>query len=206
MEGLGYGILVYYIIVLLGVIGLALLVTAFIVRLKNTFGKILLGVGLLLMLPFVSFTISRWHHQWEQHDEMGSLFQAIEEKQYDAIERLLKQGEDANEVNLAAYPATPLTYAISNGDIRIVRMLVENGARVNLDTTNATLPLNQAIFQKDTAIVVYLLEHGANVSQESCIPPETPIDYAMRMSAGADIIQILLRYGAKPDSTFQEQE
>jgi len=60
---------------------------------------------------------------------------------------------------------TPLHYAVDSGNMEIVKLLVDNGAVVDLITMYGDFtPLHLAVEKNYVTIVKYLLEHGASPS------------------------------------------
>ncbi|MDR2921515.1 MAG: ankyrin repeat domain-containing protein [Tannerella sp.] len=133
--------------------------------------------------------------------------QAIEKHDYKKAEKAICEGSNINEISYSAYPGSPLTYAISKKDLKMVQLLVENGADVNFEPEGrGSDPLNTAIFQKDIAIVTYLLENGADVLQENVKDRSNrPITYAIRVNAGKEIIDMLREYTALQQQAIERQ-
>jgi len=206
MEGMGYVLLFIYTIIALGIIGFILLIISFFVGLKKISGKIIFIFGLLCLMPFGWFIVQKSQGDKRSWDELGPLLQAIDEKNCKKVESLLDQGYDANEDMLYPLPSTPLGYAVSNGDLCSVQLLIERGANVNVRGNNGGIPLNNAIFRGDTSILISLLENGADVSSEiGTLPPISPILYGtVRQSVDKSVVEILLRYGADPNAYCKE--
>ena len=190
----GYEILLYYYIAwILAGIGLSLLFNSlFFIKKKS--GKVVLGIGLILLVPIGCFKVYEIRSDIERWNRLGPFFQAIDKNKYNKVKQLIEEGQDVNKDRIS-YPATPLTYAINKGEIRIVQLLVENGADVNYETYNHwPTPLEEAIDKGDIAIVNYLLEHGANVSSKG---DRTSIVFAIKsFSANKEIVEALLKHGA----------
>ena len=206
MEEMGYVVLLIYALIALGIIGIVLLIISLFVGLKKISGKIIFILSLLCLVPFSNLIVQQFQADKRNRDELGPLLQAIGEKNCKKVESLLDQGYDANEDMLYPLPSTPLGYAVSNGNLCSVQLLIERGADVNVRGNNGGIPLNNAIFRGDTSILVCLLENGADVSLEiGTLPPMQPILYAtVRQSVDKSIIEILLRYGADPNAYCEE--
>ena len=201
MEGIGEIMLIFYGILFLSIIGIMLCLISSIDRLKKTWSKIIFVIGLICLSPagylayqIVETKITNWN-------KLGPLFQAIDKKDSRKIEKILNEGYNPNAENSYAYPSTPLSYAIKEGDIYAIQLLLQKGADPNANA-NGGIPLNLAIFRGDTSMLISLLENGADISLEKGTnPPIQPIQYATgRQSADKSIIEILLRYGADPDA------
>ena len=65
---------------------------------------------------------------------------------------------------LVVYGATALWVASCLRHLDIVKLLVENGANVNYNTTAQSMPLRAACYEGRRNIVEYLIEQGANVN------------------------------------------
>ena len=201
MEGMGDVLLILYTIAFLGITGIILCIISLIVGLKKISGIIILLLGLICLFPAGYVGHQKRQAEKKEWNRLGPLFQAINEKDCAKIKEALNNGCNPDENNLYAYPSTPLSYAIKEGDIYVVQLLLEKGADPNIKA-NGGIPLNLAIFRGDTSILICLLENGADVSLEKGTePPMQPIQYATgRQSADKAIIEILLRYGADPNA------
>lgn len=93
-----------------------------------------------------------------------------------SVKRYLDGGGDPNVKNLLDDNA--LFFAADKGHKEIVRLLLENGAKVNVTCMNST-PLHQAVATKDLDIVKMLVEYGANINALTKDDEKTPLDYAM---------------------------
>ncbi|XP_020297141.1 uncharacterized protein LOC109861755 isoform X3 [Pseudomyrmex gracilis] len=91
------------------------------------------------------------------------LCDAIRKKHTQVIKLLLTNGSKVNG-NTDKFDNTPLHFAVLNGDIEIVKMLLDRRANVNATTWQGTTPLHYAIENKKIEIAELLLNHGANVN------------------------------------------
>ncbi|KAH8672104.1 ankyrin repeat-containing domain protein [Tricladium varicosporioides] len=94
----------------------------------------------------------------------SALHEAIDRTAIDLVEKLIHKGADVNI--RAGHWGTPLTLAIINGDERLYKLLLENGACVNTDPPYGYYgtPLHAAISKGyDKYKIAYdLLDRGAN--------------------------------------------
>jgi hypothetical protein len=197
--------------IVLFVIGcILLLMSLFAIKLKRVAGKIVFVTGIIFLVPFGFFITQRMQDSRSSWNELGPLLQAIDKNKYSKVNQLIQNGYDVNEDRLYTYPSTPLTYALTKGNIRIIQLLVENGANVNAKPNNGSKPLMEAIFLKDTTILNYLLEHGADmIPEKETGTPIYPLSYAIGLSDWRDtatltaskaVVEALLKHGADPNA------
>lgn len=88
---------------------------------------------------------------------------------------------------------TPLHWAIQEGHLRTVSVLLDNGAEVNLGHSEGWTPLHHAVGYGYAEIVKLLLEHGADVEAPS--RKGTPLQIAA-YNGDPEVIKYLLDFGA----------
>jgi ankyrin len=198
--------------ILLFVIGIIVLpIAVFVIKLRRIAGKIVFGIGFLFLCPFGCFVVDSIQTKNEEWDDLGPMLQAIDKNKFDNVNKLIQSGYNVNENRDNVYYSTPLTYATSKGNIRIVQLLVENGADVNLKANmGGVTPLHAAIHKKDTAVVSYLLEHGVDTFLDNeAVKPIYPLQMAICLSdwrdpptllASRDVVETLLKHGAAPNA------
>lgn len=103
------------------------------------------------------------------------------------VELLLKHG---------ANPDEGIYNAAKNGDVKIVTLLIAQGANVNTKKGLGGTPLHAAAFRGHTPVVQLLLDHGAevNAQREDGL---TPLGAAMRGSSDNkdEVIELLRQHG-----------
>jgi ankyrin repeat protein len=66
-------------------------------------------------------------------------------------------------VNTSSGGGPILNYPASDGNLDIVKVFVESGARVNDAGTNGWNPLHNAALNGHVSVLAYLLDHGADL-------------------------------------------
>jgi Ankyrin repeats (3 copies) len=110
------------------------------------------------------------------------IFIPIKRKWQKVLELSLKNGADPNVKNKGVHfwrllfgemadgkfleGITPLQYAIRTGDSQIVKILIENGAKVDAPGAQGIVPLEAAMRENNPDIVEMLLKAGAGVSRK----------------------------------------
>jgi ankyrin repeat protein len=122
------------------------------------------------------------------------LVEVISESKAEEVEQMLESGTDANE--LSSVGATPLIHATWGKDITIVKLLVENGADINLNTERFGCALNVAASVGAGEIADYLIENEVNLNCQdkegktplmSAIYDSQPDMAKMLIDKGADV-------------------
>ncbi|MDR0442759.1 MAG: ankyrin repeat domain-containing protein [Treponema sp.] len=93
------------------------------------------------------------------------LLLTMEKQRFDLAKQFIEAGVDVNyQYPLSKNYAdgmTPLLYASKWGNFEIIKLLVERGANVNLQSVNGDTALSIARKNNDNAICNYLIERGA---------------------------------------------
>ena len=89
---------------------------------------------------------------------------------------------------------TPLHVASLNGREKVVRLLIEHGAKVNVQDTHKATPLHYASRAGRDEVARVLLEHGADVNARNKADT-TPLHRASRNGHGK-VALVLLQHGA----------
>ncbi|MEE9494718.1 MAG: ankyrin repeat domain-containing protein [Gammaproteobacteria bacterium] len=126
---------------------------------------------------------------------IDDLMNAINQKAYNKIASLIA---DNVNVDQTQYGETPLMLALSRGNSRTVKMLLEAGADANKSATfyRGRTPLMYALRNSSLESVEALLKHGASINVTG---PKgmTPLMYAARSGASAKV-SLALEAGANP--------
>jgi len=138
-------------------------------------------------------------------DKLGvtALLLAVEKQNIEIVRLLLQRGAKTTpaQFNEESFVSDtwepPIVAAATVGDVRIMRMLVDCGADVNVASPHdGHTALLEAVMEKNLEAVTFLLEQGANPNVISS-DKLTPLIEATRGDL-TDIAQKLLEYGASP--------
>ncbi|KAF3071433.1 hypothetical protein CFAM422_006202 [Trichoderma lentiforme] len=97
-----------------------------------------------------------------------------------------------------------LMQAAKNGQKDITKMLLENGADVNIQDWRLKTPLSRAVLGRQNEIAILLLDNGAN-SEIVDYQGRTPLWYAAEMGE-ADMVKLLATMGADINATGGERD
>lgn len=125
-----------------------------------------------------------------------SIHQAAEAGNVDEVRKQLTSGINPNSRTLW-YRVTPLHRAAAYGRVRIVKLLLENGAEVNIRNEGGETPLHYAARHGHVSVMKILLEYGADPAQKG-----TGCGTPMQWAAGNGqirAIKTLLDYGVGID-------
>jgi ankyrin repeat protein/CHAT domain-containing protein len=89
----------------------------------------------------------------------------LEQKNYELMKLLIDKGYDVNfrRSYSSYYSRSPLSYAVSRGDMQAVELLLSAGANPNLQSSYSnTSPLHTAVDMEDISMIELLLKHGAS--------------------------------------------
>lgn len=99
-----------------------------------------------------------------QTENVSTLCKAVQLEEYDKVKALIEKGVEINTNKCDGY--TPLILAITNNDIRMIKLLVSQGADVNmLEIKEGGIPLTWAVSKGNLDIVKYLVISKAEVNK-----------------------------------------
>jgi hypothetical protein len=84
-----------------------------------------------------------------------------------SVKRLLSIRNINVNVKDDEYGATPLHYAAYNGHVEISRLLLQNGAEVNVKSISGSTPLHYAAYNGHVDILHLLVENGADLEAQN---------------------------------------
>lgn len=128
-----------------------------------------------------------------QDTDTPAIFKAIEKKNYQQVESMLKSGSDANETDILRN--TPLHMAAFYGYERIIDLLIQNGAEVNATNEAGRTPLYNAVDADHVQAVEALLSNGANLTKRYSDNRYTVLHIAA-LDGRYDVSEALLAGGA----------
>lgn len=94
-----------------------------------------------------------------------SLYKSVYLGQKSKVKKLIDNGVNVN-VHSPNSHRTPLHLAASKGKMEMVKILVENGANLEITNSDGKTPLYSAIESSRTDIIKYLKSKGAKVTQD----------------------------------------
>ena len=92
-------------------------------------------------------------------DQDSALLQAVRNRNFKQVEQLLADGVSPN-VNSGR---TPLHYAAYLDDVKIMKLLLDRGAKVNEVDNYGNTALHIAVQEKSKEVIPLLLQHDADV-------------------------------------------
>ena len=124
-------------------------------------------------------------------DDLGwALVLAILNKHNDIVELLLEYGAQVDDKNWSLFlDKPPLVVAVEKGNVNIVKLLLQHGAKQGLDWA-----IREAIFNKNDEVFHLLSGHGAQVDTMDWSYPA--LVEAVE-NGDIDIVKLLLEHGAK---------
>ena len=130
-----------------------------------------------------------------------SIFQAVENDDSETVKRLLANGVDVDAINVGSSShvsrgRTALGVASRKGHIDIVKLLIDEGADVNVNYLDGYTSLQDALSKRgNDEIVELLVEKGANVNVQSD-RYWSPLMLALWEHFSEHIIELLIAKGA----------
>jgi hypothetical protein len=108
------------------------------------------------------FLILAYFHEKSYEPKTSKLFKEAWDNNYDGVKRLIEKGED---VNCKDYEErTALMGAACNGNLKLLKLLIDNGADVNYGRHTALMWANQ---ENHPEVIKLLIDNGADVNAKN---------------------------------------
>ncbi|MGD8912072.1 MAG: ankyrin repeat domain-containing protein [Candidatus Thiodiazotropha sp.] len=122
-----------------------------------------------------------------------TLARAVQIGDIDQLERNIHWNADINKPGQAGL--APLHVAAAKGSLVMCKILVKNGADLEVTDSQGHTPLLKALIARNTIVAEYLFKSGAKLD------PNAALHETARLgSADRDVIRFLLRQGASLDN------
>lgn len=128
-------------------------------------------------------------------------FSNSKHKDYDELKRLILKHKDLINVGFLLYK--PISIAISSSDIKMLQILIEFGADVNLPISHDITPIYEAVVSDNIEIIRMLIKAGADVNIGCTGINQPPLILAfnrytnsVREDKNLDIVHELIKAGA----------
>lgn len=123
------------------------------------------------------------------------LFRAAQTGNVDKVKRLCLSDRVDLNATMGLCKRTALQQASWYGSVRVVQILLELGADVNVqDNHDKMTPLLESVSRNHPEIVRLLLQHGANPNHQTSLQRKTPLHLAVEQR-NEDIVRLLLEHG-----------
>eukprot|EP00039_Didymoeca_costata_P014863 m.245744 g.245744 ORF g.245744 m.245744 type:complete len:854 (-) comp16109_c3_seq10:48-2609(-) len=131
----------------------------------------------------------------------GELHKAAAVGDIDKVARLVDVSEGGTALvdPLKADGTTPLITAAMMGHVRVVQLLLEEGADPEKTGMNGANALHIAASMGHTEVMEMLIEHGANVNAQHKFAKSTALHFAAEMGQ-VEAVNVLCKHGADPES------
>lgn len=130
----------------------------------------------------------------------SALVYAVISRNRDIVAILLSKGAD---INVKTLTSCLLIYAISNFDIGMVKLLIENKININVENKRQITPLIYAVKKGRIDIVELLLESGIDINCRNSLG-KTPLMYALLSNNSSNILEFLIDSGADINAKDKE--
>jgi ankyrin repeat protein len=134
----------------------------------------------------------------------SELSRAVADDDKETVRELLRKGEKVNAKEESYSKITPIFLAVETGDLELIQMLLDAGAKVNARSTSKETPLMRLDQDATNDLVQLLLRYGAkvNVADEN---GNTPLIHAVEYST-PEAAQALIAAGADVNAANSDGE
>ena len=134
----------------------------------------------------------------------SKLSRAVADEDKVLIRELISKGENVNAKESSYSKITPMFLAVETGDVEIVQMLLDAGAKVNVRSTTKETPLMRLDSDGTSALVELLIRNGAKVNVADN-DGNTPLIHAAENSTD-EVIAALIDAGADVNAANTDGE
>ena len=131
---------------------------------------------------------------FQQQGDLTPLYYAVNNNHVNVVKILLKYRA---RQDLYYKTFSSLYLASKNGNLEIVKLLVEAGTNINYKPRDNQSALNSAVVNKHLSVVEYLLDHGADIETRN-EDNFTPLFFAC-LNKHYDMVELLCQRGARID-------
>lgn len=135
-----------------------------------------------------------------EREKITKFTRAIAENKTDLVQKYIKEKYNINGLDTDGN--TPLGVSAVNGNVKIARILIENGAVVDFQNIDKMTSLHQAVKMDKFEMVTFLINKGADVNAKGDVGM-TPLHYNA-MQGNSEITRILIARGAHVNSADSE--
>ena len=124
-----------------------------------------------------------------------SLYRAVRSDSIKIVDILLKNGAKPSiDIIDTSQFYSCLHLAVLNKSNTIIKLLIDNGANINIKDSKSQTPLHHAVSQGSLEIVKLLIKSGADISSKT-INGQTPLHFAVSQGS-LEIVKLLIESGA----------
>lgn len=127
-----------------------------------------------------------------EREKISKLTLAVRENNQDNLQKFIKEKFNLN--GLDSDGITPLGAAAVSGNVKIARILIENGAGINTPDIDKFTPLHHAVKNGQKEMVIFLLSKGSDINLKSAA--DTTALHLNAIQGNSEITRILLAKGA----------
>ena len=165
------------------------------------------SIGSITNLNHYQFSLNDYNRLQKNNFKInkydGKLTEAVIEKDFDKVKKLIKSGADINPLHEGFNQVTsPLIFAVRNNDIEMAKILIDAGADVNARGGYEDVVLIYALSQNevDYKLVELLVDSGANVNLPNFFGVSPFVGACM--SDDVALVKLFLHNNANLDQSF----
>lgn len=141
------------------------------------------------------FVETIYGRRFEKEHLNMNLYKAVCRRDLDACQRYLQEKADPNFQNKSYNCWTPLYVAIYSGFHECIKLLLNNGADINMINDKGYAPMHCAMLSRNISTIEILLAHGADPNIQDN-DGDTPLHFLFTTIPDRDIILLLIKHEA----------